>query len=245
MQSCDFTYVPDRGTGMSSTADETREESRSGSSAPVLVGLVVSLFGGPVLGQFDLPRWIELSTAGSMLANSLSSWLLVGVLLGIVVYWEGRRLASIGFRVPTRTEVAVGLGAGLGGVVLGLLVTGVAVVTLNLDQPETLSAITRLPVTIQLAIVGTAVVVEEFLWRGYPIERLTELTGRLWVGAGVSGLVFLAVHYPAWGLAGAIPQAVFTVVLVGVYVWSRNVVVSMLTHGVINVVMIFVLPAFL
>jgi membrane protease YdiL (CAAX protease family) len=103
----------------------------------------------------------------------------------------------------------------------------------NLDQPETLSAIPRLSVPIRLAIVGTAVVVEEILWRGYPIERPTEVTGRLWVGAGISGLVFLAVHCPAWGLAGAVPQAVFTVVLVGVYVWSRNVV------------MIFVLPAFL
>jgi membrane protease YdiL (CAAX protease family) len=180
-----------------------------------------------------------------MLANSLSSWLLVGVLLGIVVYWEGRRLESVGLRLPTRAEVAVGLGAGLGAVVVGLLVTGVAVVTLNLDQPETLSAISRLSLPIQLAIVGTAVVVEELLWRGYPIERLTELTGRVWVGAVVSGIVFLAVHYPAWGLVGAIPQAVFTVVLVGVYVWSRNVVVSMLTHGVINIVMILVLPAFL
>jgi membrane protease YdiL (CAAX protease family) len=230
---------------MSSAASETPHGSRSGLSVAVLVGLVVSLFGGILLGQLALPRWVAISTARSMLANSLSSWLLVGVLLGVVVYWEGRQLESIGLRLPTRTEVAVGLGAGLGGAVLGLLVTGVAAVTLNLDQPETLSAITQLSAPIQLAVVGTGVVVEEVLWRGYPIERLTELTGRLWVGAGISGLVFLAVHYPAWGLAGAIPQAVFTVVLVGVYVWSRNVVVSMLTHGVINVVMIFVLPAFL
>jgi membrane protease YdiL (CAAX protease family) len=230
---------------MSSTASETQHGSRSGISAAVLFGLVLSLFGGTLLGQVALPRWIEVSTARSVLANSLGSWLLVGVLLGIVVYWEDRELESIGLRPPTRTEIVVGLGAGLGGAVLGLLVTGIAVVTLNLDQPETLSAITRLSIPIQLAIVGTAVVVEEILWRGYPIERLTELTGRLWVGASVSGLVFLAVHYPAWGLAGAIPQAVFTVVLVGVYVWRRNVVVSMLTHGVINAVMIFVLPAFL
>ncbi|MFC7227983.1 CPBP family intramembrane metalloprotease [Salinirubellus salinus] len=230
---------------MSSTASEVQHDSRSGVSVAVVVGLFLSLFGGPLLGQIDLPGWIESSTASSMLANSLGSWLLVGVLLGLVVYWEGRGVASIGLRLPTRTEVAVGLGAGLGAVVLGLLVTGVAVVTLNLDQPETLSAISRLSLPIQLAIVGTAVVVEEILWRGYPIERLTELTGHLWVGAAISGVVFLAVHYPAWGLVGAIPQAVFTVVLVGVYVWSRNVVASMLTHGVINVVMVLVLPAFL
>lgn len=178
-----------------------------------------------------------------MMANSLSTWLLAGVLLAIVVYWEGRELSSIGLRLPTRMEVAVGLGAGLGGVLLGLLVTGAAIVALDLSQPATLSSIQQLSIPIQIAIVGTAVIGEEILWRGYPIERLTELTGHLWVGATVSGLVFLAVHYSAWGLAGAFPQAVFTVVLVGVYVWSRNVVVSMLTHGVINVVMIFILPA--
>jgi membrane protease YdiL (CAAX protease family) len=228
-----------------SSGSETRHGSRSGISLAVFVGLVLSLFGGTVLGQVALPQWIEMSTARSMLANSLRSWLLVGVLLGIVVYWEGRQLESIGLRFPTGRAVAVGIGAGLVGVVLGLLATGVAVVTLNLNQPETLSAITQLSVPVQLAIVVTAVIVEEILWRGYPIERLSEVTGRVWVGAGISGLVFLAVHYPAWGLAGAIPQAVFTLVLVGVYVWSRNVVVSMLTHGVINVVMIFVLPAFL
>nr|WP_231751335.1 CPBP family intramembrane glutamic endopeptidase [Halogeometricum sp. CBA1124] len=98
---------------------------------------------------------------------------------------------------------------------------------------------------VKLALVGTAVVSEEILWRGYPIERLTELTGRLWVGAAVSFVVFLGVHYPAWGLVGAIPQSVFTLALVGVYAWSRNAVASMLTHAVVNVCMVLVLPAFL
>ena len=182
---------------------------------------------------------------GSFPANALASWLLVGTLLVLVVYWERRQLTSIGLRIPDREAVAVGFGAGLGGVVLGLLATGVAVTTLNLKQPATLSAIGQLSLPVKVAVVGTAVVTEEILWRGYPIERLTELTGSVWVGAAVSGFVFLAVHFPSWGLVGAIPQAVFTLVLVGVYVWRRNVVTCMLTHGVINLVMIFVLPAFL
>jgi membrane protease YdiL (CAAX protease family) len=225
--------------------DKARRESRASLSFPVFVGLILSLFGTPLLGRLGLLRWVEVSAAGSFLATSLASWLLVGTILVLVVYWERRQLPSIGLRVPDRKEVAVGLGAGLGGAVLGLLVTGVAVVTLNLEQPETLSAIGQLSLPVQIAVVGTAVVTEEILWRGYPIERLTELTGSVWVGAVVSGFVFLAVHFPSWGLVGAIPQAVFTVVLVGVYVWSRNIVASMLTHGIINLIMIFVLPAFL
>jgi membrane protease YdiL (CAAX protease family) len=126
-----------------------------------------------------------------------------------------------------------------------LLATGVVVTIFDLQQPETLSTISELSLPVKLAIVGTAVVTEELLWRSYPIERLAELTGSVWVGAFTSFVVFLAVHYPAWGIVGAIPQAVFTLALVGVYVWSRNVVACILTHAVVNVVMILVLPTFL
>jgi membrane protease YdiL (CAAX protease family) len=128
--------------------------------------------------------------------------------------------------------------------VLGVLVTGAAVVAFRLEQPETLSTLATLSLPVKLTIVATAVVTEEVLWRGYLIERLTELTGSVRIAAAASGLVFLAVHYPAWGLVGAIPQAVFTSAIVGVYVWTRNLVACVLTHAVINVAMILVIPAF-
>ena len=230
---------------MTSTPPDNRQASRRELSAPVIVGLFVSLFGASLLGQLDLPRWVDATATRSFLANSLSTWFLVALVLAIVLYWEERRLTSIGLLVPTRRETAVGLGAGLLGVVLGLLAIGIAAIILEVEQPETLSALSQLSLPVQLAIVVTAVVTEEILWRGYPIERLTEVTGNVWIGAGVSGVVFLVVHFPAWGLVGAIPLAVFTLVIVGVYVWSRNVVACMLAHGVINVVMVLVLPAVL
>jgi membrane protease YdiL (CAAX protease family) len=230
---------------MSSTTSGSRHPSRRDLTAPVVVGLFVALFGAPLLGRLDLPRWVDATATRSFLANSLSTWVLVGLVLAIVLYWEDRRLNSIGLRAPTRREAAVGLGAGVLGVVLGLPVTGVAAVTLHLEQPETLSALGQLSLPVRLVVVATAVVTEEILWRGYPIERLTEVTGSVWIAAAVSGIVFLVVHFPAWGLVGAIPQAVFTLVIVGVYVRSRNVVACILAHGVINVVMILVLPAFL
>jgi len=214
-------------------------------SPPVIVGLVVALFGVPLLWPLDIAARFDISVAGSMLVGSLTNWLVVGFLVLLVVYWESRSLESIGLRVPGRRAALVGIVAGFVAVALGLFVTGIAVVAFDLDQPETLSVIARLSLPVKLALVGTAVVTEEVLWRGYPIERLTELSGRLWVGAGVSFVVFVLVHFPAWGVVGAIPQAVFTLVLVGVYVRSRNVVVCMLTHGIVNVLMVLVLPAFL
>jgi membrane protease YdiL (CAAX protease family) len=225
--------------------DETGRESRRRVSAAVVVGLALSLFGVPVLGRLGLPDWVETSTTRSFLAASVESWLLVACVLALVVYWERRRPSSIGLRAPSRREAALGLGAGLGAVALGLLAVGVAVVALNVERPETLSAIGRLSTPVRIAVVATAAVTEEILWRGYPIERLTELTGSVWTGAAVSGFTFLAVHYPAWGLVGAIPQTVFTLALVGVYVRSRNAVACMLTHGVINGLTLLVLPAVL
>lgn len=230
---------------MPSTTTDNQQDSRRDLSIPLAAGLLVSLFGATLLGMVDLPHWVDATATRSFLANSLSSWVLVGLLVAIVLYGERRPLRSIGLQAPTRREIAVGLGAGLLAVVLGLLVTGVAVLTLQLERPATLSALSQLSIPVQLVIVGTAVITEEILWRGYPIERVTEVTGSVWIGAAVSGTVFLAVHFPAWGVVGAIPQAVFTLVLVGVYVWSRNVVACMLTHGVINVLMIMVLPAVL
>jgi len=209
------------------------------------VGLAVALFGSPFLGLLDLSDRLSSSATGTMLLNSALMWLLVGVLLGIVVSWERRPLASIGLELPSRRHAAIGVGGGVVGLVVGILATGAAVAAFNLDPPEPLATIGDLSLPVKLVIVGTAVVTEELLWRGYPIERLTELTGSLWVGAATSVVVFLAVHFPAWGIVGAIPQAIFTVALVGVYVTTRNVVASILTHTVINVVMLLVVPAVL
>jgi membrane protease YdiL (CAAX protease family) len=212
-------------------------------SLALAVGLGVALFGSTIVGQFDLADRLGTSTAASLLVNSATMWLLIGVLLALVRYWEGRTLASVGLERPTRRQALGGLSAGVAALVVGLLVTGVAVAVFDLRQPEALSTIGSLSLPVRLAVVATAVVTEEILWRGYPIERLTELTGSVWVGAVTSFVVFLAVHYPAWGVVGALPQAVFALALVGVYVGTRNVVACILTHAVINVVTILVLPA--
>lgn len=227
------------------STDTKRMQSRSPISLAVIVGLIVALFGSSLLGLLDVSDRLSTTTTGQMLANSALMWLLVAVILLVVLYWERRSISSIGLELPNWREATVGVAAGVVGVVFGLLATGVAVVAFQLEQPETLSTLAELSLPVKLAIVGTAVITEEVLWRGYPIERLTELTGSIWIGAATSGVVFLAVHYPAWGIVGAIPQAVFTLVIVGVYVKTRNLVACILTHTVINVVMVLVLPAFL
>jgi len=223
-------------------SSETRTRDRSSPRPAVIVGLLLALFGNEIVGQLNLSTRLGTSQVGGYLLSDAIKWVIVGVLLAIVLVWERRSLASIGLEMPGGREIGLAVAAGLLAVVLGVFLTGLAVAALGVEQPAALSAVGRLPFLIQVMVVVTAVITEEIMWRGYPIERLAELTGRPWVGAVVSGVVFLAVHYPDWGLAGAIPQSVFTLALVGVYVWSRNVVTSMVTHGVINVLMVLVLP---
>jgi len=227
------------------SSDGHRSQSRPSISLGVVVGLVVALFGSPLLGLLDISDRLNTTAAGQLLLNSVIMWLLVAAILAIVLYWENRSVGSIGLETPSRREATVGVVAGVAGLVLGILATGIAVVAFQLERPETLSTLEELSLPVKLAVVGTAVVTEEVLWRGYPIERLTELTGSIWIGAATSVVVFLAVHYPEWGVVGAIPQAVFTLAIVGVYVKTRNVVACILTHTVINVVMVLVLPAFI
>ena len=226
-------------------SSEARSRDRSSPLPAVVVGLVIALFGNEVIGQLDLSTRLAMSQVGGYLLSDAIKWVIVGALLAIVLFWERRSLASIGLKMPDGREIGIAVAAGLVAVMVGVFVTGVAVAVLGVEQPTALSAVGRLPFVIQLMVVVTAVITEEIMWRGYPIERLAELTGRPWIGAVVSGVVFLGVHYPDWGLAGAIPQSVFTLALVGVYVWSRNVLASMLTHGVINVLMVLVLPQLL
>jgi membrane protease YdiL (CAAX protease family) len=174
--------------------DTTQSQSRVSVSLAVFVGLVIALFGSPLLGQLDVTDRLSTTTTGSMLINSVSMWVLVAAVFAVVLFWERRPLASIGLEMPTRRQAAVGIGAGLGALVLGILATGIAVAVFDLEQPETLSAIAELSLPVKLAIVATGVVTEEFLWRGYPIERLTELTGSLWIGGATSFVVFLALR---------------------------------------------------
>ena len=69
----------------------------------------------------------------------------------------------------------------------------------------------------------------------YPIERITDLTGRRWLGVAVSAAVFVAPHVvffsPEWLLYQGGAGALATYAL---YLWRRNLPACMLLHLLIN-----------
>lgn len=205
------------------------------------VGLGLALIGVPAIGTLELSSLAN-SESAQFLVSDLIKWAVALGVLAVVVYGERASLGSIGLRWPSVGDLLIGVGIGLAAVIGGLVATGAAISIFDLVPPSVASAFGSMSFEQRLLIILTAVVTEEILWRGYPMERLAQVTGHMGTAAVLSGAVFVAVHYPAWGLVGAIPQVVFAIALVGLYAWRRQLAACMAAHLVINVAMLLVLP---
>lgn len=209
-------------------------------SPPVVVGLLLAFFGSFLLrGAME----VALTDPGPVVEESLSvlgMWVLAGGLLALVLWWERRSLASIGLTVPSGRDVLWGVA----GFVVGALtfaITTPLIGALGLeDTGSGIQTLAQLPLWLVVLVAITAGVTEEILYRGYPIERLAELTGSIWTGAVLTFVVFAAAHVPFWGVGGAIQVGVWTVVVTALYVWRRNLVACVVMH-VLNDLYAFVL----
>jgi membrane protease YdiL (CAAX protease family) len=205
-------------------------------------GVAIALFGLDALGVV-LP---DLSTVEGPIRWLLligPHWTIAGVVVALVLWGERRALASIGLERPTAMDVGWGMAAFVVGV-LAFGVTRPIVQSLGLDATgggiETLAS---LPLSVVVVIAITAGVTEEVLYRGYPIERLTELTGDVRVGAGLTLVVFTVAHVPFWGVGGALQIGAWTVVVTVLYVRRRNLVACILMHVCNDLFAFVVLPA--
>ena len=74
-------------------------------------------------------------------------------------------------------------------------------------------------------------ITEEILYRGYPIERLRELTGNAWVGVAFSLIVFLASsHSIFWGAVASFTMVLAIILTYILYMWRRNLWACILMH---------------
>ncbi len=161
-------------------------------------------------------------------------WGVTLALLAIVLFWERRPLASIGLVRPTRSAFAAGAAATVALLILALLAAfAIQQTGLPLESGRE-EIVIGLPPWVQLAIVISAGFTEEVLFRGYPIERLTELTGSRWFGAIVPIVIFGAVHAPFWGLGHALVAGMSGLWLTLLYLWRRNLWTNIAAHALLD-----------
>jgi membrane protease YdiL (CAAX protease family) len=162
--------------------------------------------------------------------GAIVEWVLAIALLAVIFFWERLPLSSIGIHRVTVQDVLWGVG----GFLLGLLtffISAFVFSALHIGTTATgVKQLAAVPIGWRAFIVLTAGITEEILFRGYPIERLNMLTGRLGLSAALAYLIFVMVHIPLWGLGGAIQIGLWSIVVTGLYVWRRRLVSCMVMH---------------
>jgi membrane protease YdiL (CAAX protease family) len=217
---------------LSAIPSAERPHRRLASIVGLVLALVVPAFlsaGGP--GQ--LP--VGTDATFSIVINELVIWALTLALLAIVLFWEKRPLLSIGLGRPTWP--ALRTGAMMTGVLIILAMAAgglVQLAGLPVGDDGQTALVMSMPIWLQLIVVLTAGFTEEILFRGYAIERMTELTRSRFLGAIIPILVFGGVHAPFWGIGHALVAGMSGLWLTLIYLWRRNLWTNIAAHALLD-----------
>lgn len=210
----------------------------------LVVWILIALFGLDLV-DLVLPEPTEVAGLIRWAVLIGPHWLVAGVVVAGVIWIERRGLDSIGVARPSARDLGLSIAAFVVGV-LGFGLTQPLVQALGLESTRGgIQTIATLPTWVVVLVAVTAGVTEEILFRGYPIERVSDLTGELWIGAVVTYVVFTAAHVPFWGLGGAIQIGVWTLVVTLLYVRTRNLIACMVMHIANDMFAFVVLPVVL
>jgi membrane protease YdiL (CAAX protease family) len=197
------------------------------------VGLVVALLGPPVFAVLSSEALGAAPGLGIQVALQVLYVGMAAFVVWIVVRRERCSLSSIGLRRPTLATVAAGLL--LAGVTLYVLpvMTDPLALALGANVEPGIDELVTMPLWFRAALGATGGAIEELLYRGYAIERLTTVIGRRWVAGSASLIAFTLAHVPMWGIGFALAAVLpFGIVMTVVYLWRRDLAANALGHSV-------------
>ncbi|MGA2402137.1 MAG: CPBP family intramembrane glutamic endopeptidase [Syntrophobacteraceae bacterium] len=195
------------------------------------IGLCLALFGPAGLAFLsktflpDRPNLVE-----SILAQ-LVLVLICAMVLVILIFWERQTLSSIGIRPLSLQSIARGgaFAAFLIWVYSPFLgwVMALARIPWFTEGIAKLAAYPAWYLTLIIIIGGTA---EEFLHRGYVIERLAGLTGSYSIAGLASVVVNALAHVPMWGWWTSLTFVLSGAVTTAFYLWRRDLLANIVAH---------------
>src|SRR4030095_15244375 len=152
--------------------------------------------------------------------------------------------ASVGLQRPALGNTAIWVLITFVGVALAIaLAFGfIKLFSLPLGNVDS-KAYDALPTWVLLVVIIRAGFVEELFCRGYAIERVQSLTGSLIFAAGIPLVIFAVSHYRQ-GQAGIIIAMLTGAVLTGVYVYKRNLWITITVHFLGDFIPNILLPLF-
>ena len=161
----------------------------------------------------------------------LWNWLAVGALLTFMLFVERRPIASISLKRPNGKDVETALF--YWGIAMAW--SWLAMMLLPPEQDAGTASLVALSIPILLGMIVTTAITEEVLFRGYPIERINEITCTTWLGPAVSFMVFLVPHLTFFGPGWLLYHGAGTVMIYVLYLRRRNLIACMLLHFLVNV----------
>lgn len=207
-------------------------------SAPVILGLLLCLVV-PLLWTFIISPLVEIH----MVINELHWWILSFAVIAIVLFWERLPLSSVGVHGLTwKDGLLVLLLGALVFVLLPILSILVALVIGGSENSLTvLNDVAKQSLLFRILIALRAAVTEEILFRAYPIERMKSLTGKIWIGAIVSLVIFSILHL-GWGWAHVIAVFITGLIFAYLYIWKRNLILNILVHFFPDFIFVLIAP---
>ncbi|HZM85241.1 MAG TPA: CPBP family intramembrane glutamic endopeptidase [Blastocatellia bacterium] len=217
------------------------DRAQSGLGWPTALGLLVALGGPEVVAAISLYVGRDEPNIGlQVFLQVLFCGLGVFIVL-LVRRGEHLPLSSIGLKRPGWSTAVTALLLFLAGFWLLPIVTNPMVKAWGREGADAgIAQLAVLPAWFRVILGATGGIVEETLYRGYAVERLTMLTGRRWLGAGLATLAFAAAHIPAWGIGFALTADLPAgILLVAFYLWRRDLIANMLAHSAGLIVAMF------
>jgi len=205
-----------------------------------VIGLVVILGSEFILRDVFLPEHARDVHIGIAV---VAEWL---ILLILLTFWvpkiEGNKLGSIGFGKFKWRYLWVGILTCFMLMVVWIG-NGLALKAIGLEGLRSLQPIIReygFPIRFSLLLTGTFL--EEVFYRGYVIERLTSLTGRIWLAGLISWVAFTFVHLKFFGLGPTLDVGVLSAGLVILYLRERSIWPCIVVHGINDIFGFLVAP---
>ena len=205
-----------------------------------LIGVVIA-FGWPLIFFIPGVSGHNITNIRDGAVNIGVKWLVVAGLSLIAFRTQRRPPSELGIRGARWRDVP----AAVTGVIIGIVLSGVAIYTVATPPSvDDLQEIATVPVILRVALVVTAGICEEFIYRSFAIEEMTCLTGKRWLSAVIAWAFFTVGHAQLYHLSTAlIVPGTLGAVLTMLYLWQRNLASCALIHAIVDAMFLVILPA--
>jgi membrane protease YdiL (CAAX protease family) len=210
---------------------------------PTIVGLIFAL-GWPLVLAALVPNQ-NLANRGQDLLVLFCEWGSVGILFAIVAGWERLPfLSSVGFRPLQRPDwIFIAVLVVITAAMVGVLAAKHP--ALSGTEAAQLRQVVSAPFGLRAALVITAGICEEILFRGYALERLQLFTRNIWTAGLVGTILFTLAHVPRYGFQpDLIGVFAISAILSIVYIWRRNIAGCIALHWLIDAFGVLLVPVF-